>query len=94
MGACVQRKLVVAAALDYWVVEFHLLSRWFLLRWSGRFSTKVAPARWMFFWGGGVALAAPYLGLVFETTSWGDLHVCEHSREMIGTPYRVLTYTD
>jgi hypothetical protein len=53
MGACVQRKLVVAAALDYWVVEFHLLSRWFLLRWSGRFSTKVAPARWMFFLGGG-----------------------------------------
>jgi hypothetical protein len=51
MGACVQRKLVVAAALDYWVVEFHLLSRWVLLRWSCRFATKVVPARWMFFGG-------------------------------------------
>ena len=63
MGACVQRKLVVAA-LGYWVVEFHLLSRWFLLRWSGRFSTKVAPARWMFFWGGS-GLGRTLLGVGF-----------------------------
>ena len=32
---------------------------------------------------GGVALAAPYLGLVSEATSWGGLPVFEHSQEMI-----------
>jgi hypothetical protein len=47
-------------------------------------------------WGGGISpgpqdiFAAPYFGLGFKATSRGGLHVREHSRETIGTPYREL----